>query len=103
MSERQPRAPCRRKKATMATHRLHGIIVGGGIGGIALAAALEQVGISSEVHEQANELREVGAGLTLWSNALIGLERLGIAERLLQLGSRADRFELRAPPGRVLA
>lgn len=85
------------------TQRLHGIIVGGGIGGIALAAALERVGISCEVHEQANELREVGAGLTLWFNALIALERLGVAERLLKLGSREDRFELRAPSGGVLA
>ena len=38
---------------------MHGIIIGGGIGAMALAAALERVGVSYEVHEQADELREV--------------------------------------------
>ena len=49
------------------SHPPHGIIIGGGIGGACLAAALERVGISCEVHEQANELPEVGAGLGVWS------------------------------------
>src|SRR4051794_39724384 len=91
------------ERKTMGSQRLHGIIVGGGIGGIALAAAFERVGISCEIHEQANELREVGAGLTLWTNALIALERLDAAERVMKLGSREDRLKLRAPSGRVLS
>lgn len=87
----------------MSSNPLHGIIIGGGIGGVALAAALERVGISCEVHEQSDDLREVGAGLTLWFNALTALQRLGAADRVMALGSREDRFELRAPSGRVLA
>jgi 2-polyprenyl-6-methoxyphenol hydroxylase-like FAD-dependent oxidoreductase len=81
----------------------HGIIVGGGIGGMALAAALERVGVSCEVHEQAEELREVGAGITLWSNALIALKRLGAATQVMAFGSREDRIEVRTPCGKVLA
>jgi 2-polyprenyl-6-methoxyphenol hydroxylase-like FAD-dependent oxidoreductase len=82
---------------------LRGIVIGGGIGGMALAAALERVGIFCEVHEQAEELREVGAGLTLWSNALLALGRLGAAERVMALGSTVDRLEVRSPMGQVLA
>jgi 2-polyprenyl-6-methoxyphenol hydroxylase-like FAD-dependent oxidoreductase len=70
---------------------------------MALATALERVGISCEVYEQASEIREVGAGLTLWSNALIALERLGAAERVIALGSTEDRFEVRNASGQVLA
>jgi 2-polyprenyl-6-methoxyphenol hydroxylase-like FAD-dependent oxidoreductase len=82
---------------------MHGIIIGGGIGGMALAAALERVGVTYEVHEQADELREVGAGLTLWSNAQIALARLGVAEGLTLKGSIVARLEVRTPDGRVLA
>src|SRR5207249_3215614 len=66
-------------RAEQACDPMHGIVIGGGIGGMTLAASLERVGISSEVHEQAEGLREVGAGLTLWSNALTALGRLGAA------------------------
>jgi 2-polyprenyl-6-methoxyphenol hydroxylase-like FAD-dependent oxidoreductase len=82
---------------------MHGIVIGGGIGGMALAAALERVGISCDVYEQAKELREVGAGLALWSNALIALERLDAATRVMTLGSKVERFEIRTPNGRVRA
>src|SRR5947209_2844707 len=43
------------------------IIIGGRIGGLAAAAALARVGVECDVFEQAQELREVGAGLTLWA------------------------------------
>jgi 2-polyprenyl-6-methoxyphenol hydroxylase-like FAD-dependent oxidoreductase len=82
---------------------MHGIIIGGGIGGMALAAALERVGVSYELHEQAEELREVGAGLVLWSNALLALARLGVVEGLTRQGSVIARLEVRTSDGRVLA
>ncbi len=53
------------------------LIAGGGIGGLAVAAALEKVGIHAELYEQGAELREVGAGVGLWSNALASLDQLG--------------------------
>jgi len=82
---------------------MHGIIIGGGIGGMALAAALERVGLSYEVHEQAEELREVGAGLGLWSNALLALARVGAVEELTRLGAVVARLEVRTSDGRLLA
>lgn len=45
------------------------LIVGGRIGGLATALALAVHGIATEVAEQAAEVREIGAGLQLASNA----------------------------------
>ena len=50
----------------MNLHRLNIGIIGGGIGGAAAAVALHRAGIDATVHERANELREVGAGMMLW-------------------------------------
>jgi FAD-dependent urate hydroxylase len=79
------------------------IIVGGGIGGLSAALALERVGIRCDVFEQAGELREVGAGLTIWANALRALDQLGVAQRVRSLGSNVDRFEVRTSAGRTLS
>src|SRR5689334_7801299 len=79
------------------------IIIGGGIGGLSAALALRRGGIQSEVFEQAEELREVGAGLTVWANAIRALEQLGIARRVLGLSSKMDRFECRSSAGKTLA
>jgi len=45
----------------------------------------------------------VGAGLTLWSNALIVLKRLGAAERVMATGSRVARLGIRTATGHVLS
>jgi heterodisulfide reductase subunit A-like polyferredoxin len=58
----------------MANQRLAIIIIGGGIGGLASAIALRRVGWTVRVYERAPELREVGAGLSLWANAVRALE-----------------------------
>jgi len=60
------------------------LIVGGGIGGLALALALIRRGIEAEVHEQASELREVGAGVQLGANGTRVLHALGLKAALEQ-------------------
>jgi FAD-dependent urate hydroxylase len=57
----------------------HAIIIGGGIGGLATGIALRRIGWTVSIFEQAPELREVGAGLALWANAVRALEKLGVA------------------------
>ena len=57
-------------------------VVGGGIGGLVLALALRERGISYEVYEQADELREVGAAVALSANGTRELRRLGLGERV---------------------
>jgi salicylate hydroxylase len=53
-------------------------IVGGGIGGLTLAASLLRQSVSVRVFEQDDELREIGAGIAIGGNASRLLRRLGI-------------------------
>jgi len=62
------------------------VIVGGGIGGLALALSLHRQGIDCDVYESAPEVREVGVGITLLPHAMRELEQLGLQERLEQAG-----------------
>jgi salicylate hydroxylase len=64
---------------------LHILIAGAGIGGLATALALQQAGIRASVYEQAPALGEVGAGLTLASNASRILQHLGLGAVLADL------------------
>ena len=43
------------------------VVIGGGIGGLALALALLERGLDVEVYEQGPELKEVGAGVQMSS------------------------------------
>ena len=60
------------------------LIAGGGIGGLAAAYALAQVGRPSHVLEQGKEFGEVGAGIQLGPNVFKMFER-----------ARADRRDHR--------
>jgi 2-polyprenyl-6-methoxyphenol hydroxylase-like FAD-dependent oxidoreductase len=53
-------------------------ILGGGIGGLTMANALQRVGIPFQLYEQAPELTEVGAGIGISHGALQLLDMLGL-------------------------
>lgn len=57
-------------------------VVGGGIGGLVLALALRERGISFELYEQAGELREIGAAVALSGNGTRELRQLGLGEQV---------------------
>lgn len=59
-------------------------IIGGGIGGLTAALSLQQSGFHAEVFEQAPELLDVGAAIAIWSNAMRVLERLKLAEKIIE-------------------
>jgi len=61
-------------------------IVGGGIGGLALALGLQQRGFACDVYEAAAEVRELGVGITLLPHAMGELARLGLQPQLEPLG-----------------
>jgi 2-polyprenyl-6-methoxyphenol hydroxylase-like FAD-dependent oxidoreductase len=63
------------------------IIIGAGIGGLTAAIALKQIGFQAIVFERAPEILELGAGISLWPNALKALDRLGLAERVKAIGA----------------
>src|SRR5215203_3969500 len=67
-------------------------IIGGGIGGLTAALALQQSGFQAEVFEQAPELLEVGAAIAIWPNAMRVLERLQLAEKILQYGGIVEEL-----------
>jgi 2-polyprenyl-6-methoxyphenol hydroxylase-like FAD-dependent oxidoreductase len=84
-------------------------IVGGGIGGLALALGLHQRGIACEVYEGAPEIRELGVGITLLPHAVRELAALGVQPQLEALGienlesvffNRWGQFIYREPRGR---
>lgn len=70
------------------TRRLRAAVVGGGIGGLSAACSLLRRGIDVTVFEQAETLGEIGAGLSLFPNALRQLERMGLGEALAAVGAK---------------
>jgi salicylate hydroxylase len=57
-------------------------IIGGGMGGLALAATLLKVGIESHLFERAPAFGEVGAGLQMTPNAVKVIRELGVWDEL---------------------
>ncbi len=62
------------------------IVAGAGIGGLTAAVALRRVGVEVTVFEHARELREIGAGIVLWANAMKALGRLQIRDAVREFG-----------------
>lgn len=62
------------------------LIVGGGIGGLTLAAICRQLKISYLVLERGEEITPQGAGISLSPNALRVLDQLGIYEAIVNEG-----------------
>ena len=79
------------------------VVVGAGIGGLTAALGLARVGWSAVVLEQAESLGEVGAGLSLWPNAMRGLDALGVGDAVRAVSATGvSRGSLRLPSGRWL-
>lgn len=87
----------------MASAIKRAIIIGGGIGGLCTAIGLRQIGVEALVYEQAERLSPVGAGLTIWANAIKALRKLGVADAVIEAGSKIERGEARTASGRVLS
>ncbi len=62
------------------------VIIGAGIGGLTTAIALQQAGIDFEIFEAAPELKPVGAGIVMASNAMQVFQRLGIEKKIIKAG-----------------
>jgi len=72
---------------------LHAAIIGGGIGGLSAALALRRAGIRVTIFERQSQLREIGSGLTLWTNAVKLVEQLDLLDALLAVSAPLERFE----------
>jgi len=61
-------------------------IIGAGIAGLTTAIALQQAGIDYEIFEAAPELKPLGAGIVMASNAMQVFHRLGIEKKIRVVG-----------------
>ncbi|KAJ4715439.1 FAD-dependent urate hydroxylase [Melia azedarach] len=67
------------------------VIIGAGIAGLATAVALKRLGIRALVLEKADGLRATGAALTLFPNAWLALDALGVSHKLTSIYPRTKR------------
>ena len=65
-------------------------VIGGGIGGAALLASLQQRGMDAHLFERTAVLREVGAGVQMSPNAVKVLLALGLEQPLQRFGYTPD-------------
>jgi 2-polyprenyl-6-methoxyphenol hydroxylase-like FAD-dependent oxidoreductase len=78
------------------------IVVGGGIGGLSTAIALRHAGHEVVILERAPGLDPVGAGITLFANAIDALARIGVAGAVREAGASAQRSAILTSDGREL-
>jgi 2-polyprenyl-6-methoxyphenol hydroxylase-like FAD-dependent oxidoreductase len=79
------------------------VVVGGGIAGLACAVSLHKQDWDVEVLERAAEFGEIGAGLSLWSNALRALDELGLGDRVREQSAMEGSAGIRDKRGRWLS
>jgi 2-polyprenyl-6-methoxyphenol hydroxylase-like FAD-dependent oxidoreductase len=75
------------------------VVVGAGVGGLALARGLISHEHEVLVVEEAASLRLSGAAVSIWSNGAAALKGLGIS--LDSAGRRIDRLQVRSATGRL--
>lgn len=78
------------------------VVVGAGIGGLAVASALHADGWRVCVLERDDEVRALGSGLALWRNALVALDLLApeLAADVRRRPTISGQAGLRTPDGR---
>ncbi len=79
------------------------LIIGGGIGGLTTAIALQQKGLNVQVYENALVLQPLGAGIVLAANAMQVLRTLGLEGEILAQGKLLRHFSILSQQGDVLA
>lgn len=85
----------------MASRRA--FVAGGGLGGLTAAVALSQRGWQVCVFEQAPTLEPVGAGISLWPNALRALDTIGVGDQVREQATLTGPSGVRTPDGRWLS
>ncbi|MET8537435.1 NAD(P)/FAD-dependent oxidoreductase [Streptomyces sp. NPDC005065] len=74
-------------------------IVGAGYGGAAAAKALSLLGADVTVYEQANQIREVGAGIGLRPSTMNRFRQWGVFDAIAKVSSPSDCFEILTATG----
>ncbi|MEU3102473.1 FAD-dependent oxidoreductase [Streptomyces griseoflavus] len=74
-------------------------VVGAGYGGAAAAKALSLLGARVDVYEQANQIREVGAGIGLRPATMNRFREWGIFDAIAKVTSPSEYFEILTATG----
>ncbi len=77
-------------------------VVGGGIGGLTVAIALQQKGFNVVVYEHAREWSPLGAGIILAGNAMKAFREINLDEQILVAGREMKQFVIRDEVGKVI-
>ena len=68
------------------------LIIGGGIGGLAAALSLHDIGLTPRVFEQAKEIRPLGVGINLLPHSVRELTELGLLDTLRATGIETEEL-----------
>ena len=82
--------------------KMTAVIAGGGLGGLAAAAALGMRGWDVTLYERQDELRASGSGIYLWENGLRVLEALGAEDAAIKDAFHGQFFEQRDNLGHII-
>ena len=72
--------------------KLKVIVVGAGMGGLTTALAMRQAGYEVEIYDRVSALRPAGAGISLWSNGVKVLNRLGLGDAIAAIGGPMEHM-----------
>ena len=77
-------------------------IIGAGIGGLTTAIALQRFGFDADIFEQAPEIREVGAAIAIWPNAMRVLRALELEANVLSRAGEINEIRWLHHDGRLI-
>ena len=83
-------------------YKLKAIVIGAGMAGLTAGIAMRQAGYEVEIYEKTRKLRPAGAGISLWSNGIKILNKLGLGEEVAAIGGQMNRMEYLTHEGESL-
>ncbi len=79
------------------------VIIGGGIGGLTTALALQKSNLDVTIYESAPEIKPVGAGIIMANNAMQVFDKLGIRQKIEQAGHKISTIKITDPQLKTLS
>ncbi|PSK67707.1 3-hydroxybenzoate 6-hydroxylase 1 [Micromonospora sp. MH33] len=71
----------------------HAEVAGAGFAGLTVSIALARRGWTVRLHEQNDQVRDFGAGILLWRNAMLALEVIGVAGAIRANGVQPGTYD----------
>ena len=81
---------------------LKAVVIGAGMAGLATGIALRRAGYNVEIYEKTRKMRPAGAGISLWSNGIKVLNKLGLGKEVAAIGGQMNRMEYRTHTDELL-